>query len=331
MQLYPQSPDVVWPGHLHGTGCLSARAIDTGFPTVVWCLCLGLGCTVTPPFVAGVYGVCVLVRVLASPCHSRLGFVVRAFRDRFRNSPAIPGWGLGCVRLVMGLAALLHSWLGLVVCACGVGVSVHPAISVKGLLSSDPSAAVWPWWAAAFRLASPGWAGWSSGVLSGGPVGVLFGVACLLGMPASCGVVRDLAVVCPPSFSLFPCWPAGARSWFGGGSPLLSSFSGGGFACSSLCLPCAGAATGRLSVWLTGSQLVLWVAAGHSPAPWVWWVMYTLGLVACPVGLGAGSAGRMVAPDGFMSSWVKGGRGFPVSPRPCSTGLVVAVLTFGWR
>ena len=34
MQPYPRAPDLVWPGHLHGTGCLSARAVGTGFPTV---------------------------------------------------------------------------------------------------------------------------------------------------------------------------------------------------------------------------------------------------------------------------------------------------------
>ena len=44
MQPYPRSPDLVWPGHLHGTGCLSARAMDTGFPTVAWRSYLGLGC-----------------------------------------------------------------------------------------------------------------------------------------------------------------------------------------------------------------------------------------------------------------------------------------------
>ena len=47
-----------WPGHLHGTGCLSARAMDTGFPTVVWCLYLSLGCA--------------WAQVLAAPCHSWL-------------------------------------------------------------------------------------------------------------------------------------------------------------------------------------------------------------------------------------------------------------------
>ena len=54
MQLYPWAPDLVWPGHLHGTGCLSARAMVPGFPTVVLRLCLGLGFAVTPPFLAGV-------------------------------------------------------------------------------------------------------------------------------------------------------------------------------------------------------------------------------------------------------------------------------------
>ena len=65
MQPYPRSPDLVWPGHLHGTGCLSARAVGTGFPTVVRRLCLGLVCgwvwvLLTPPVLAeswvGVFG-----------------------------------------------------------------------------------------------------------------------------------------------------------------------------------------------------------------------------------------------------------------------------------
>ena len=44
MQPYPCAPGDVWPGHLHGTGCLSVRAMNTGFPTVAWraCLCFGL-------------------------------------------------------------------------------------------------------------------------------------------------------------------------------------------------------------------------------------------------------------------------------------------------
>ena len=44
MQPYRRSPDLVSPGQLHGTGCLSSRAVDTWFPTVVCRLCLGPGC-----------------------------------------------------------------------------------------------------------------------------------------------------------------------------------------------------------------------------------------------------------------------------------------------
>ena len=67
MQPYPRSSDLVWPGHLHGTGCLSARAVGTGFPTVVWRLCLGPVCgwvwvLLTPPVLAGVLGGCVWAR-----------------------------------------------------------------------------------------------------------------------------------------------------------------------------------------------------------------------------------------------------------------------------
>ena len=37
--LSPLAPGHVWPGHLNGTGCLSARAMDTELPNVVWRLC----------------------------------------------------------------------------------------------------------------------------------------------------------------------------------------------------------------------------------------------------------------------------------------------------
>ena len=54
MQLYPRASDLFWPGHLHGTGCLSARAMDIEFPTVVWRFCLGVRLAVTPPILARV-------------------------------------------------------------------------------------------------------------------------------------------------------------------------------------------------------------------------------------------------------------------------------------
>ena len=70
MQPYPRSPDLVWPGHLHGTGCLSARAVGTGCHTVVRRLCLGpvngwVWVLLTPPVPAGVLGGCVWARFVA--------------------------------------------------------------------------------------------------------------------------------------------------------------------------------------------------------------------------------------------------------------------------
>ena len=132
MQPYPRAPDLVWPGRLHGTGCLSARAMDTGFSyccvalafgSGLW-LGLGLGCA--PPLLAGVLG-CV--------CASGL----------FRLYPAIPGWGsrrkcvclgsgFGCAPpLLAGVSGFVcacvraplaarHSWLGCAAWVCVFGL-----------------------------------------------------------------------------------------------------------------------------------------------------------------------------------------------------------------
>ena len=80
MQPYPRAPDLVWPGHLHGTGCLSARAVGTGFPTVGLRLWLGPGC----------------------------GWSWVLF------TPARFGWGLGwvCLGSVFGVAPLLSAVCG---------------------------------------------------------------------------------------------------------------------------------------------------------------------------------------------------------------------------
>ena len=124
MQPYPRAPDLVWPGHLHGAGCLSARAVGTGFPTVglrwwlgpgcgwSWVLssparrgwglgwlCLGSVCGVVPllPAVCGVRGwalvsarfrdVCGFLRVFLAP---------RRFRFRCAVWACVLGPGLGC-------------------------------------------------------------------------------------------------------------------------------------------------------------------------------------------------------------------------------------------
>ena len=138
-QPYPRSPDLVLPGHLHGTGCLSARAMDTGFPTVAWRLCSGLACA--------------WALVSDAPRHSWLGcrglcLLVCAIR----LNPATPGWGVqgGCVCFGSGfgcapplLAGVFgcvcacvcaplvprHSWLGCTVrlCVLGLGFWLRPA------------------------------------------------------------------------------------------------------------------------------------------------------------------------------------------------------------
>ena len=164
MQPYPRSPDLVWPGHLHGTGCLSARAMDTGFPTVVWCLCLGSGCVwgrvsaapghsllwcwgvcvcscarsaCTPPLLAGVccVGVCAWARVSAAPRRSWLGcWVCVCVRV---PTPLVPSnsW-LGCAAwvCVLGLRCRLRpatlDWgVGVCVCSCARAVCTPPLLA----------------------------------------------------------------------------------------------------------------------------------------------------------------------------------------------------------
>ena len=67
----------------------------------------------------------VWVRVLASPRHSLLAFVVRVFGVGFPGKPDIPGWGLGCVCLGMGFGCAPPTLAG-VGGAC-VGVRAFPA------------------------------------------------------------------------------------------------------------------------------------------------------------------------------------------------------------
>ena len=107
MQPYPRAPDLLWPGQLHGTGSLSARPLDTGFPTVVWCLCLGPCCgwvwfSSTPTVLAGVLGGCVWVRFVVSSLLCRLGIVVFMVGLGFRPAPNLSWLGIwdarGCVR-----------------------------------------------------------------------------------------------------------------------------------------------------------------------------------------------------------------------------------------
>ena len=147
MQPYRRSPDLVSPGHLHGTGCLSARAVGTGFPTVVRRLCLGPGCgwvwvLLTLPVQAGVLGGCVWARfvVLSLLCRLFEVFVVGLlFRPAYgtcvvacalRLPLALSGSGVRCGRACWAWVSAVPrpSWLGcqgvffaLFFLLCGVG------------------------------------------------------------------------------------------------------------------------------------------------------------------------------------------------------------------
>ena len=148
MQPYPRAPDLVWPGHLHGTGCLSARAVGTGFPTVglrlwlgpgcgwSWVLftparcgwglgwvCLGSVCGVVPLLLAvcGVRGwalvwacfrdLCGFLRVSLAP--RRFRFRCAVWAPGSRLCPALLGWVVGLCFLRFFFSFFSGCWVSL--------------------------------------------------------------------------------------------------------------------------------------------------------------------------------------------------------------------------
>ena len=283
MEPYPRSPDLVWPGHLHGTGCLSARAVGTGFPTVVRRLCLGQVCgwvwvLLTPPVLAGVLGGCLWARfvVLSLFCRLFVVFVVGlSFRPAYgtcvvlcplRLPPAVSGSGVRCGRacwarvsavprpcplgcrgvfFALFFLALWCRLLGVPVPGLVVPVPQSPFFRA-GLLAFFFSLCVSACFVVPFP-AGPLFLGWCCRFWLGGPPVPLWGscLRCLLG--GGFGRLRW-------------CWQAVWWLWAVFAPPCLPPLfflSGGGPACSSLCLPSAGARTVPHSVWSSGLLLAV--------------------------------------------------------------------------
>ena len=200
MQPYPRAPDLVWPGHLHGTGCLSARAVGTGFPTVglrlwlgpgcgwSWVLftparcgwglgwvCLGSVCGVVPllPAVCGVRGWALVWACFRDLCgFLRISLAPRRFRFRCavwapgsRLCPALLGWVVGlCFLRFFFFFFFFFRLLGVLV--PGLVVS-PPSPFFRGLLAfffffSACFGVPFFRWAAVVALVLPVLAGWST-------------------------------------------------------------------------------------------------------------------------------------------------------------------------
>ena len=347
MQPYPRSPDLVWPGHMHGTGCLSARAVGTGFPTVVRRLCLGAVCgwmwvLLTPPVLAGVLGGCVWARFVVLSLFCRL-FVVFVVGLKFR-----PAYGTCVVSCALRLPPAASGSAVRCGCACWARVSAVPRPSCLGCRGV--------FFALFFSLALgrrllgvpvPGlvvpvppspffWAGLLALFFFSWCVSACFGVP-FPGGPLFLACCCRFWLGGPP----VPLWGSCLRCLLGGGFGRLwwcwravwwlcavfappphppSVFFWGG-ACLFLPLPSLG--------WRThwSAFSVVFRAAvggcvlfGRVPAPWLGWAMYTLGSAPLLAGLGPGSAGWAAARGGCVWLWVRG-LGLCVSFLLCGAGF----------
>ena len=279
--------------------------------------CSGLGFGCVPPLFGGCWGVCVFVRLSrVVSCASWLGVLCRGV-CLWARPACFPPFRAGarCVGVGAGPGSLV--WPALLARAVGVGFALF-FFFFRALWSLSPHplsfgfgcwlfffflrgvclcvVGVPPFFFFFLRAAVPGSvlpvsAGWSLcaslGVLPTVPSG--WGVWPSL-VVLACGLVavgRSLAPPLPPVSSLL--------FFFGGG------------VCLFLPLP----SLGRRAHW-SAFIVVIRVAAGgralfgRVPAPWVGWVMYTLGSVPLPAGLGPGSAGWAAAPGGFVWLWVRG-------------------------
>ena len=201
-----------------------------------WCLCVGFGLSCTPLFLVWVLG---RVASCAAACSGlwplglrppfpfRLGCVFVCFFSFARHFS-----GGGCV----GVSGVSFPLLG---CCPRLGVARFGRLVLQCSFGGSRGCRLWCCLAAGFARLF-----WSE-----------------------CAASRLCVCLLSPLISLCPR----ARVFGLAGSPpllcfLFLPFFGGGFACSSLCLPWAGARTVRHSVWLTGLLLVLRLA-GLCPGP----------------------------------------------------------------
>ena len=312
MQPYPRSPDLAWPGHLHGTGCLSARAVGTGFPTVVRRLCLGPVCgwvwvLLTQPVLAGVLGGCVWARFVVLSFFCRL-FVVFVVELRFRPAygacvvscalrlpPAVSGSGVrcGCACWARVPAVPRPSWLGcwgvffalLIIGFCRVGCWVSLSWALW-FLSPHPLS---------FRLGCWLFFFFFHGVCLHVSVPLFpVGRCSWLGV-AGFGCMVPLCFFGGPVFGAFLVGGLAASGGVGGRfggcglfsrPPLPPPFGGGGGGCLFLPLPSLGWHTHWPAFSVVFRAAVGGcVLFGRVPAPWVGWAMYTLGSAPLLAGL----------------------------------------------
>ena len=152
---------------------------------------------------------------------------------------------------------------------------------------------------------------------SGGP---LLSIGCCrfwLGGPP--GFLWGFPLLVPSGWGVFPLLVGGRLRGCGPFSCPSTRFFFRGGVCLFLPLPSLGWCT-HWSAFSVASRVAVGacVLLGLAPAPWVGWVMYTLGVVALLDGLGSGSAGWAVEQGGFVRPWVRGAGVSRVSPPPRS-------------
>ena len=347
MQPYPRSPDLVWLGHLHGAGCLSAKAVNTGFPTVVRRLCLGPGCgwvwvLLTPPVLARVLGGCVSARFVVLSLFCRL-FVVFVVGLRFRPAygtcvvacalrlpPALSGSGVRCGRACWAWVSAVPrpSWLGcrgvffalIIFLLCGVGCWASLSRALWPLSPHPLSFGLGCWLfvffsvcVCMFRCPFSRWAAVPGLVL---PVFAWWSPCAPFGGPVFGAFwVGGLAASCGVGGRFGGCWV-----FLRPPPPPPPVFLLGG-ACLFLPLPSLGWRTHWPAFSVVFRAAVGGcVLFGRVPAPWFGLARYKLGSAPLPAGLGPGSAGWAAAPGGCVWLWVRG-LGLFVSFFLCGAGF----------